>query len=77
MGWIRENVSAASEVGPRMQMGTYTPNPLRWNMGYRNATGHLLYAKNLSLLSLLVMLGVFRGPRRVRKLALGKVAMHP
>jgi hypothetical protein len=77
MGWIRANVSAAWEVGPRMQMGTYTRSPLRWNMGYRNATGHLLYAKNLSLLFLLVIPGAYRGPRRVRNLALGKVATRP
>lgn len=76
MGSIRANVSAAWEVGPRMQMGTYTPSPLRWNMGHRNATGHHLHAKNLTL-SLLVILGVSRGPRRGCSLALGKVATHP
>jgi hypothetical protein len=76
MGRIRVNVSAAWEVDPRKQMGTYTLSQLRWNMGYRSATGHLLFAKTLSL-SLLVILGVSRGPQRERSLALGKVATHP
>jgi hypothetical protein len=76
MGWIRVNVFAAWEEGLRMQMGTYTPSQLRWNMGYRSATGRRLFAKTLSL-SLLVIPEVSRGPRRQRSLALGKVATHP
>lgn len=76
MGWIRVNAAGVWEVDPKKQMGRYTPSQLRWNMGYRNAIGHLQYAKNPSL-TLREIPGVSRGPQRKYSLVLGTVATHP